>query len=171
MYKFYKANKEIIIKILLYVVSVIAVLYFFPSQTKFKYDLKKGTIWNYENLYSPFDFPISKTEDEIKQEKKIIELNSRIYFDFIDEVRSNVLEDYENKFDNYFYDDDIITSERSLYFNNGLKYFSSIKSFHLTSLLRNSVCICLSLLSIFLIIIFVVFLSFINVLIKFRSFL
>ena len=72
MYQFYRANKQIITKILLYLVSVITVLYFFPSQTKFKYDLKKGGIWNYENLYSPFDFPISKTEEEINQEKKIL---------------------------------------------------------------------------------------------------
>ena len=125
MYQFYIANKQIITKILLYVVSVITVLYFFPSQTKFKYDLKKGGIWNYENLYSPFDFPISKTEDEINQEKKNIELNSTIYFDFIDEVKSDVFKDYENKFDNYFYVD-IVTSERSLYFDYGLKILNEI---------------------------------------------
>lgn len=125
MYQFYIANKQIITKILLYVVSVITVLYFFPSQTKFKYDLKKGAIWNYENLYSPFDFPISKTEDEINQEKKNIELNSTIYFDFIDEVKSDVFKDYENKFDNYFYVD-IVTSERSLYFDYGLKILNEI---------------------------------------------
>jgi len=125
MYQFYIANKQIITKILLYVVSVITVLYFFPSQTKFKYDLKKGAIWNYDNLYSPFDFPISKTEDEINQEKKNIELNSTIYFDFVDEVKSDVFKDYENKFDNYFYDD-IIKSKRSLYFDYGLKVLNEI---------------------------------------------
>ena len=125
MYQFYRANKQIITKILLYLVSVITVLYFFPSQTKFKYDLKRGTIWNYENLYSPFDFPISKTEEEINQEKKNIELNSTIYFDFVDEVKSDALEDYENKFDNYFYVD-IVTSERSLYFDYGLKILNEI---------------------------------------------
>ena len=42
-----------------------------------------------KTLYSPFDFPISKTEDEINQEKKNIELNSTIYFDFVDEVKSD----------------------------------------------------------------------------------
>ena len=125
MYQFYKVNKQIIIKISLYLFSVITVLYFFPSQTKFKYDLKKGAIWNYENLYAPFDFPISKTEDEINQEKKNIELNSTIYFDLVDEVRSDVFEDYENKFDNYFYDD-IPKSERSIYFDLGLKILDEI---------------------------------------------
>ena len=75
MYQFYRANKQIITKILLYLVSVITVLYFFPSQTKFKYDLKRGSIWNYENLYSPFDFPISKTQDEINQLEKEESIN------------------------------------------------------------------------------------------------
>ena len=44
---------------------------------------------------------------------------------FIDEVKSDVFKDYENKFDNYFYVD-IVTSERSLYFDYGLKILNEI---------------------------------------------
>ena len=40
-----------------------------PRTAKFNYDYKKGSPWPYETLVSQFDFPILKTEDQIREER------------------------------------------------------------------------------------------------------
>ncbi|MBQ6199451.1 MAG: HDIG domain-containing protein [Bacteroidales bacterium] len=54
--------------IALAVVFVVLVL-FMPRTAKFNYDYKKGSPWPYETLISQFDFPILKTEDQIREER------------------------------------------------------------------------------------------------------
>ena len=41
----------------------------FPRQAKFAYDYKKGSAWNHETLIAQFDFPILKTQEQLKQDK------------------------------------------------------------------------------------------------------
>ncbi|MDO5442323.1 MAG: hypothetical protein Q4G10_01495 [Bacteroidia bacterium] len=41
----------------------------FPRTPKFGYEYKKGSPWKYETLYSQFDFPILKTEEQIQTER------------------------------------------------------------------------------------------------------
>ena len=40
-----------------------------PRTAKFNYDYKKGSPWPYETLISQFDFPILKTEEQIRDER------------------------------------------------------------------------------------------------------
>ena len=40
-----------------------------PRTAKFNYDYKKGSPWPYETLISQFDFPILKTEEQIREER------------------------------------------------------------------------------------------------------
>lgn len=40
-----------------------------PRSAKFGYEYKKGSPWKYETLYSQFDFPILKTEDQLQSER------------------------------------------------------------------------------------------------------
>lgn len=40
-----------------------------PRTPKFGFEYKKGSPWKYETLYSQFDFPILKTEEQIQSEK------------------------------------------------------------------------------------------------------
>ena len=39
-----------------------------PRTAKFGYDYKKGSTWNYETLFAPFDFPILKTPEQMQEE-------------------------------------------------------------------------------------------------------
>ena len=39
-----------------------------PRTAKFGYDYKKGSTWNYETLFAPFDFPILKTAEQMQEE-------------------------------------------------------------------------------------------------------
>lgn len=49
-------------------VAVLTVI--MPRYGEFEYQYRKGSRWNYETLVAPFDFPVLKTADQIKNEKE-----------------------------------------------------------------------------------------------------
>ena len=67
--KIYK-NNAIVYKVLLFLITVVSIVYLFPKAGQFKYDFNKGKPWQYENLYATFDFSIQKSEKEINREKQ-----------------------------------------------------------------------------------------------------
>lgn len=58
-------NKWIYIAFLILLAAMLA---FYPKEGKFQYKYQKGQPWMYETLISPFDFPILKTDEEIRAE-------------------------------------------------------------------------------------------------------
>ena len=96
--KLYK-NNATIYKVLLFIITTVAIVYLFPKEGKFKYDFSQGKLWSYDNLYAPFDFAIEKTEEEINQEKLEIEQNSKKYFLFNTKVSDEVLQNFTLKID------------------------------------------------------------------------
>ncbi|PQJ78918.1 HD family phosphohydrolase [Polaribacter porphyrae] len=91
-------NNTIIYKVILFLITTVAIVYLFPKGVQFKYDFENGQLWKYDNLYAPFDFAIQKTEDEIASEKKEIEENSKKYFLYNVEIVNKVNKDYKDKF-------------------------------------------------------------------------
>ncbi len=87
-------NNTIIFKVLLFLVTVIAIVYLFPKGGQFKYDFSQGKPWQYDNLYAPYDFAIQKTPEEIIAEKKELELGSKKYFEVDDAVKKEVLSSF-----------------------------------------------------------------------------
>ncbi|TDQ29964.1 HD family phosphohydrolase [Tenacibaculum caenipelagi] len=73
-------NNTIIYKVLLFLITVIAIVYLFPKGGQFKYDFPQGKPWQYDNLYAPFDFAIQKTSEEIETERKELVSSSKKYF-------------------------------------------------------------------------------------------
>ncbi len=73
-------NNTIIYKVLLFLITTVAIVYLFPKGGQFKYEFNNGKVWKYDNLYATFDFAIQKTEAEIIQEKEAISANSKYYF-------------------------------------------------------------------------------------------
>lgn len=45
---------------------VVLIHAFFPRTGKFKYEFEVGKVWQYDDLYAPFDFPINKSADQIE---------------------------------------------------------------------------------------------------------
>ena len=43
-------------------------VFLMPKSSRFSYDYKKGSSWNYETLIAQFDFPILKTEEQYQRE-------------------------------------------------------------------------------------------------------
>ncbi|WP_272149807.1 HD family phosphohydrolase [Tenacibaculum aiptasiae] len=94
--KLYK-NNAIIYKVLLFLITVTAIVYLFPKGGQFKYDFPQGKPWQYDNLYSPFDFAIQKTDKEKEEEIKNIEANAKKYFVVDTGIKTKVLEEFESK--------------------------------------------------------------------------
>lgn len=84
-------NNTIIYKVLLFLISVVAIVYLFPKGGQFKYDFPQGKPWQYDNLYAPFDFAIQKTPKEIAQEKQELTANSKKYFEVNPHIKDEVL--------------------------------------------------------------------------------
>lgn len=51
------------------VVLFLALTLIFPRTAKFSYDYRKGSPWSHETLLAQFDFPILKTDEQIREEK------------------------------------------------------------------------------------------------------
>jgi putative nucleotidyltransferase with HDIG domain len=58
----------------------IAILFFMPGGGKFKYEFNQGELWLHEELNAPFDFPVYKSETELKEEHARVTKLSLNYF-------------------------------------------------------------------------------------------
>lgn len=87
-------HNTIIYKVILFLITAVSIVYFFPKGGQFKYDFNKGKPWQYDILLAPFDFAIQKTAEEIELDKKTIRDNAKLYFN--DDMR--VLDDVKDRF-------------------------------------------------------------------------
>tara|TARA_R110002126_G_scaffold124451_4_gene266554 strand:+ start:66367 stop:68430 length:2064 start_codon:yes stop_codon:yes gene_type:complete len=90
-------NNTIIYKVILFLITTIAIVYLFPKGGQFKYDFSNGQLWKYDNLYAAFDFAIQKTDDEINREKQEIKKNAKLYFKYDNEIVSKVNDTFKNR--------------------------------------------------------------------------
>ncbi|WP_425075169.1 HD family phosphohydrolase [Psychroserpens sp. S379A] len=101
--KWYR-NHSLLYKVLLFLSTTFLIVYLFPKSGKFKYNFDKGKPWQSENLYAPFDFAIKKSLDEIQNEEQEIKNISPIYFDINTAIHNEVLNAYDEKFEETFSD-------------------------------------------------------------------
>jgi putative nucleotidyltransferase with HDIG domain len=90
-------NHSLIYKVLLYIITIIVVVYLFPKSGHFKYEFQKGKPWQYENYYAPFDFAIQKTADEVEKEVLDTKEFSKQYFNYNEETVLNVANSISEK--------------------------------------------------------------------------
>ena len=80
-----------------FVVTALLIAYFFPREGKFRYQFYEGKPWRYGLLTAPSDFPIYKTDDEVKAEKDSVlrkfepyyRMNPGIQKEEIEKLRTN----------------------------------------------------------------------------------
>ena len=58
-----------VLRLSLYLIACIIVIYAIPKESKFKYEYQKGSPWRHENLIAPFDFGIYKSAAELEAEE------------------------------------------------------------------------------------------------------
>ncbi len=63
-----------------FVVAALLIAYFFPREGKFRYQFYEGKPWRYGLLTAPNDFPIYKTDEEVKAEKDSVLKNFEPYY-------------------------------------------------------------------------------------------
>ncbi|TAJ11895.1 HDIG domain-containing protein [Marinilabiliaceae bacterium JC017] len=88
-------------RILAFIVGIALVTYLLPKTSKFRYEYIKGKPWKHQTLIAPFDFPIYKNQQELKQEKDSLSVSFRPYFFYEEspvEAKQNLLHaDYTKK--------------------------------------------------------------------------
>ncbi len=90
-------NNTIIYKVILFLITTVAIVYLFPKGGQFKYDFNNGQLWKYDNLYATFDFAIQKTDEEIAIEKKQIEVNAKLYFKYDKNIVVQINENFTSR--------------------------------------------------------------------------
>ncbi len=126
-----KTNLGRIYRILLFIVSCVVIIYFFPKSGKFKYSFENGRPWQSDNLYAPFDFAIKKTDKELDAEKTKIRLATKIFFNTDTLVFNKSLNLLYSKIDNPSNDSIINTlnkRELKLIKDTGVSILSNIYS-------------------------------------------
>ena len=88
--QFFYKHQSLIYKIILFLITTVCLVYLFPRSGGFKYSYQTGKPWPYETLLAPFDFPISKSDEELTAERISIEQESPLIFimDTLAEQRS-----------------------------------------------------------------------------------
>ena len=71
--------------------SVIVLVLMMPRKSSFSYDYRKGREWKNETLYAEFDFPIVKTDEQIRDERSSSQRNVIPYYRFSSETVSKNL--------------------------------------------------------------------------------
>lgn len=86
-------------KIFLFCLCVGLIVSVFPQEGKFKYDFQRGKPWTHEDLIAPFDFAISKTDEEMKLERKEIVESSKPFFKWVEISPENRVQEFGKQFE------------------------------------------------------------------------
>ena len=85
-------------KYIYFIIVGLLVLFFFPREGKFSYSFTEGRPWQYSLLIAPFDFPIYKTDAELKKEQDSIQAQSFPYFQRNEEIANRQIQQFDENF-------------------------------------------------------------------------
>jgi len=85
-----------------FIIVGLLILFFFPHEGKFRYSFVEGRPWQYGLLIAPFDFPIYKTDAEIKSEQDSIEAQSLLYFQRNEETVNLQMQRFNENFKQFY---------------------------------------------------------------------
>ena len=72
--------RDFLIRVGLIIVTVAIITWFLPSDTNSSFKVEKGKPWTYADLRAPFDFPILKTDEAVKEERDSLLKQYEPYF-------------------------------------------------------------------------------------------
>ena len=100
---FFKLQSQIY-RIILFLITVVFIVYIIPKKGKFQYEFAEGKPWKYETLISPFDFLIQKNKSEIEFEKLTISAKTKRYYLKVEGTSDSVISNISLKLkDSYPY--------------------------------------------------------------------
>lgn len=87
----------------LLILGLIAFISFlFPNRVRFEYGFEQGQSWRYETLTAPFDFAISKPEDQLRAELAQAMEEFHPYYEWQRQVSTKALAQFQADFDQQF---------------------------------------------------------------------
>jgi putative nucleotidyltransferase with HDIG domain len=86
-------------RFLLFVVTLVVILFLFPRQAKFKYEFTKGKPWLHETIIASFDFSILKSENELSKEREIVDSQHLPIYNYSETIFEIKVEDFVNDFE------------------------------------------------------------------------
>ncbi|MGB0879404.1 MAG: HD family phosphohydrolase [Polaribacter sp.] len=119
-------NNAIIYKVILFLTTVVAIVYLFPKVGQFKYDYNNGQLWKYNDLHAPFDFAIQKSDEEIATEKKQIHTNAKLYFSYNSSIVESVHDIYQKRITTLQWNDSLSSEEINKLKATGLKIIRDV---------------------------------------------
>ena len=81
---FIRYRYTLIYRALIFVAAMGLMVFFFPKTARFSYEYTQGYPWIYNSLKAPFNFAILKTDNELKEEKKLLLDDLIPYYDYHD---------------------------------------------------------------------------------------
>lgn len=97
-----KKYTQLLFKIAMFAAAAAAVLYMLPREGKFKYEFAKGRFWKHGVLISDFDFPILKTEQQLKNDRDSALRFFRPYFDLDTLIADSKIDLFKAEFEESF---------------------------------------------------------------------
>ncbi|MFI5219739.1 MAG: HD family phosphohydrolase [Bacteroidia bacterium] len=90
-------HHEDIFRLIIIIASVFILVSILPRQSHYKFEFDKNDNWQYDDLYSPFDFAVLKPRDLIEAEKKEILLDAPSYFIADTNLQTILLAEFEEQ--------------------------------------------------------------------------
>ncbi len=96
-------NNSMIVKFAMIILAIVLICLFLPKQPRFRYEFQKGKAWNHDNLVSPYNFAILKTQEELARDREqilktvqpIYTLNASISKEQIDQFNMDIAEKWQ----------------------------------------------------------------------------
>ncbi len=108
-------NHSLLYKALLYITTIVVIVFLLPKNSKFKFDFQKGKPWQYESYYAPFDFSILKSSEEISTEKKLLKENAKQYFYYDKSIVKSIETQFKEKVNLLTAIDSLKSSKQKIY--------------------------------------------------------
>lgn len=99
---FFNAHAGRLFKLALFLAAALAVVLIMPKSHSFKYDYSRGQAWRYDDLSAPFDFVLSKTDGQMRDEREQVRASARHYFVYSDTVSRQAVRKYDDNFSSVF---------------------------------------------------------------------
>lgn len=116
---FVSKNKKTIIRLFIFAFTFTLIFFSFPKEQKFRYEFKKGSPWQHEDLFAPYDFTINKLPDEIQSEIDSIKNNAKLFFVYDETIQENQIKklqsDFETEWKKFMRQDSIVRSTDQTY--------------------------------------------------------
>jgi putative nucleotidyltransferase with HDIG domain len=93
------SDRDLLLKISLFVLTVVLIVIVLPKEGKFRYEFTKGKPWLHDDLYAPFDFAIIKYDEELKAEREKVLEDLKPFFSLDTNVYLNQRSLFDEEFD------------------------------------------------------------------------